>query len=113
MHSAVRFIGAVALYGAAALTPFWVPMVFGKKRRRRGLNQEEEEDEEEDDLWLDESPKLKNEEQIMKMVRNPPKVKETEDGKLFKKELYQDASTKSSPFSQRSKGVMKRRWKGK
>ncbi|KAK4329096.1 hypothetical protein Pmani_000508 [Petrolisthes manimaculis] len=52
MTSAFSFVGSVALYGAAALMPFWVPIVLGKRRRRRrkrdlGMGDEEEEEEEE------------------------------------------------------------------
>ena len=40
IRQAVGFVGSVVVYGAAALSPFWVPIAVGKRRRRSAVDEE-------------------------------------------------------------------------
>ncbi|XP_069950518.1 mucin-3A-like [Cherax quadricarinatus] len=58
LRNAVGFVGSVAVYGAAALLPLWLPIVLGKRRKREAST--------EDDLQAIS--------EAMMMIQNPPSV---------------------------------------
>lgn len=52
-------MGSVAVYGAAALMPLWLPIVLGKRRRRRDLQLEDD---------------LQDVLEAVRMIHSPPPV---------------------------------------